>query len=59
MAAASVPPAQGVSPRCERRGPRPQARAGALLRRLGSHPSDSSAGKTPAGPVLPHHRGER
>ncbi len=59
MAAASVAPAQGVSPRCERRGPRPQTRAGALLRWLGSHPSDSGAGQTPAGPILPHLRGER
>lgn len=58
MAAASLSSAQSVSSRLERSGPRPQASPDTLLGRMGPHTSDSGTGQTPAGPVLPHHRGE-
>lgn len=57
MAAAPVSAAEGGAARGQRRGQRPPARTGALLRRLGPHSSDRGFVQAAAGPLLPHHRG--
>ena len=57
MAAAPVPAAEGSAAGGQRCGPRPPARHGALLRRLGPHAPDCGALQDAPGPVLPHHRG--
>ncbi len=57
MAAASVSAAEGVSAGGERAGSGPQACAGALLRRMGPHASDSGSVQTDAGSLLQDHPG--
>ena len=57
VAAASLPAAEGGAAGGKRRRPRPQARPGALFRRLGPHASDRCSVQAAAGPLLPHNRG--
>lgn len=57
MAAAPVSAAEGGPAGGSRRGPGPPTRAGALLRRLGPHPTDRSPRQGSAGPLLPDIRG--
>lgn len=58
VATAPVFVAEGGAARGQRRGPRPPARPGALLRRLGPHAPDRGSVQTAAGPILPHYRGK-